>query len=98
MQFIRPVLNILKNKYVIALAAFIIWMFFFDPKDFGLISGRTQRLKELIASEKRLTARIRDTKKELSLLKTDAASIEKYAREKFFMKKDNEDLFIVKTQ
>ena len=97
MQFIKPVLKILKNKYVIALTAFIIWMFFFDPKDIGLITSRTNRLKELKISEKRLTAQIRDTKKELSLLKTDAASIEKYAREKFFMKKENEDLFIVKT-
>lgn len=97
MQFIKPVLKILKSKYVIALTAFIVWMFFFDPKDFGLITARTQRLKELKTSEKRLTAQIQDTKKELSLLKTDAASIEKYAREKFFMKKDNEDLFIVKT-
>ncbi|MEJ7609778.1 MAG: septum formation initiator family protein [Ferruginibacter sp.] len=79
------------------MTAFIVWMFFFDPKDFGLITARTQRLKELKTSEKRLTAQIQDTKKELSLLKTDAASIEKYAREKFFMKKDNEDLFIVKT-
>ena len=31
-------------------------------------------------------------KKELQLLKNDAQSIEKYAREKYMMKKDNEDL------
>ena len=97
MQFIIPVLKVLKNKYLIAGVAFLIWMLFFDPKDWGLITARNNKVKELKESEKHLTILIKDTKKELSLLKTDAASIEKYAREKFFMKKDNEDLFIVKT-
>ena len=97
MKFITPVLNVLKNKYFIAAVGFVIWMLFFDPKDWGLITSRNNKLKELKLSEHHLTLLIKDTKKELSLLKTDAASIEKYAREKFLMKKDNEDLFIVKT-
>ena len=97
MKFINPVLKVLRNKYLIAAVAFLVWMLFFDPKDWGLISARNNKLKELKESEKHLTLLIRNTRKELSLLKTDAASIEKYAREKFYMKKDNEDLFIVKT-
>jgi len=96
MKSLRPIFNILKNKYLIALTAFIVWMFFFDPKDWGLILSRTQKLRDLKQSEKQLTAKIKDTKSELNLLKTDASSVEKYAREKFYMKKDNEDLFIVK--
>ncbi len=97
MKFITPVLNVLKNKYFIAGVGFLIWMMFFDPKDLGLISARNKKLKELKVSEQHLTVLIKGTKKELLLLKTDAASIEKYAREKFFMKKDNVDLFIVNT-
>lgn len=97
MQYIDPIIKPLKNKYVIASVAFLVWMLFFDPKDWGLITARNIKLSELKQSEKQLTLLIKDTRKELSLLKTDAASIEKYAREKFFMKKDNEDLFIVKT-
>lgn len=96
MQYIKPALKVIKNKYFIALMAFMIWMFFFDPKDWGLISYRTHKLENLKQSEKILTAQIKETRKELTLLKTDAGSIEKYAREKFYMKKDNEDLFIVK--
>ena len=96
MQYIHPILKVLKNKYLITAVAFLVWMLFFDLKDWSLISARNNKLKELKESEKHLTVLIKDTKKELSLLKTDAASIEKYAREKFFMKKDNEDLFIVK--
>ena len=38
---------------------------------------------------------IADTKHELKLLKTNPETLEKYAREKFMMKKDNEDLYII---
>ena len=40
---------------------------------------------------------LKETRKELELLKTSAQTIEKYARENYYMKKDNEDLFIVNT-
>jgi hypothetical protein len=96
MLYIKPILKFIKNKYIIATVAFMVWMLFFDPKDLGTIAVRNNKYKELKESEKHLTSLIKETKKELGLLKTDAASIERYAREKFFMKKDNEDLFIVK--
>lgn len=98
MIILQRLLAVVKNKYVIATVAFIIWMFFFDPKDWGLIAGRAHKLRELKESELHLTQQITDTKKELSQLKDNAQTIEKYAREKFYMKKDNEDLFIVKDQ
>jgi cell division protein FtsB len=94
-QKVKPIIGFLKNKYVIAITAFTVWMLFFDPKDMGTIIARSQKLKDLKASERHLTKEIVETKKELSLLKTDAGSIVKYARENFYMKKDNEDLFIV---
>ena len=97
MHRFKPVLLILKNKFIVALTAFIVWMFFFNEKDWGTINARTHKLKDLKKSEFLLTAQIRDTKKELMMLKANAQTIEKYAREKFYMKKDNEDLFIVKT-
>ncbi len=93
-QTLKPVISFLKNKYIITSVAFIVWMLFFDPKDVGTIIGRSNKLKDLKTSERHLTKEIKETKKELSLLKTDAGSIEKYARENFYMKKDNEDLFI----
>jgi cell division protein DivIC len=95
-QTFKPIIGYLKNKYIITILAFIVWMAFFDPKDFGLIFERTQKLKELKESEKHLVKEIKETKKELILLKSDAESIETYAREHFHMKKDNEELFILK--
>ncbi len=95
MKRLHSTLRVIKNKYFIASAFFILWMLFFDPKDWGLISARINKLKELQRSEKHLSEQINETKKELNLLKTSAQTIEKYAREKYYMKKDNEDLFIV---
>jgi cell division protein FtsB len=71
-------------------------MSFFDPRDWGLIASRSSKLKELEASEARLTKEIAITSQELNSLKTSAATIEKYAREKYLMKKDNEDIFIIR--
>jgi cell division protein DivIC len=96
-QKFKPALEYLKNKYVIVILAFLIWMAFFDPKDFGLTYERSQKLKELKESENHLIKEIKETKTELALLKSNAESIETYAREHFLMKKDNEEIFLVKT-
>lgn len=75
----------------------MIWMSFFDPKDWGLIAARRSKLKELQKSEADLNIKISETKSELVQLKSSAATVERYAREKYMMKKDNEDVFLVKT-
>ena len=85
----------LKNKYFIAVSLFLIWMLFFDLRDWPGIFEKGARLRELKQNEKHIDNQIVETKKELDLLKTNAETIEKYAREKYLMKKDNEDLFIV---
>ncbi len=85
----------LKNKYLLAGVFFVIWMLFFDPKDIPSGFERKQKLNELQNSEQHLDELITDAQKELDQLKNNAQSIEKYAREKYMMKKDNEDLFIV---
>ncbi len=85
----------LKNKYLLAGSFFIVWMFFFDPKDWGVAFEKNAKLKELQNSELHLSNTIQETKDELSQLKNNAQTIEKYAREKYLMKKDNEDIFIV---
>ncbi len=58
---------------------------------------RRDKLNDLQKSEQQLKQLITESHQELDLLKNNAQSIEKYAREKYLMKKDNEDLFIVKT-
>ena len=95
MRFLKGSLHFLKNKYIIASLFFVVWMVFFDPKDWSSIENRKDKLKDLQKSEKILTRQISETRKELYLLKSNAHTIEQFAREKYYMKKDNEDVYIV---
>ena len=71
-------------------------MTFFDTQDV-ITTHFTQRkeLSQLETSRNYYLEQIEMTRKELEQLKSDPATLEKYAREKYRMKKDNEDLFIV---
>ena len=86
---------IFTNKYLVTGMAFAIWMMFFDTNDFPLQIKRLRELNKLEQNEKNMALRISNTQKELKLLKTNPETLEKYAREKYMMKKDNEDLYIV---
>jgi cell division protein DivIC len=88
---------IFTNKYLVTGIAFAIWMLFFDRNDVTLQMKRIQEVNKLQKSEKIMANQIADTKHELELLKTNPETLEKYAREKYLMKKDNEDLFIITT-
>ncbi len=91
-------LYFLKNKYLLAGSFFLVWMVFFNEKDLISEFKRKEKLKDLQKSEEHLSETITETKYELRQLKTNAQTIEKYAREKYLMKKDNEDLFIIATE
>src|SRR5688500_5910504 len=88
--------KMLKNKYILTAAAFAVWMLFFDNRD--LISTHFKHRTELNRLEESRAyyqAEINKTRKELEQLKSDPRILEKYAREKYRMKKDNEDLFVI---
>ena len=87
--------KIFTNKYLITGISFAIWMLFFDRNDLSLQLKRVNELHKLQESEKVMDNQIADTRHELKLLKTNPETLEKYAREKFMMKKDNEDLYII---
>jgi len=81
------------NKYIIILGAFLIWMFFFD--------ANVQLNKEFKKEIKELNTTINFYKKEIKKDKNtimelqDSLQLEKFAREKYLMKKENEDIYII---
>ena len=97
MKFLSNIPSFLKNKYLIAGVFFLVWIFFFDPKDIPSSINRIDTYKKLQETELNLSKKIAETRKDLDLLKTNPQTIEKYARENYMMKKDNEDLFIIAT-
>ena len=95
MKFVKSIPPILRNKFLITGLAFVVWMLWFDRNDLNLQWQRISELKRLEQSEKIMLKQISDTRAELDLLKTNPLTLEKYAREKYMMKKDNEDLYII---
>jgi cell division protein DivIC len=86
--------SILKNKYLLTIVTFMVWMLFFDRNDLISQFGRFQKLSELQQSSAYYDQKIADAKAELERRKNDPTAYERLAREKYYMKKDNEDLFI----
>jgi cell division protein DivIC len=85
----------LKNKFFLAATAFVLWIVFFDENDLILKSRRNAELKELKASKAYYISEIAKERKALEELKSNPAAIEKFAREQYMMKRDNEDLFVI---
>ena len=96
MQIINQIPAWLKNKYLLTLLGFGVWMLFFDDRDLYVTCIKQRHeLSDLRNSKTYYEQQITGTKKELDQLKVNAATIEKYAREKYLMKRDNEDLFLI---
>jgi cell division protein DivIC len=86
------------NKYLLATTFFISWLLFFDHNDVSTTYKRSQELKDLKAKKEYYQEQIKLTQKEVDALRLNAASLERVAREKYLMKKENEDLFIVEVK
>ncbi|MDB5229983.1 MAG: cell division protein DivIC (FtsB), stabilizes FtsL against RasP cleavage [Chitinophagaceae bacterium] len=92
---VKPVFRFVSNKYFIALCVFLVLIFFFDRNDVFVQMERRKELRSLETQKKYYQAEIDKTQKDLNDLQHNTAALEKLAREKYFMKKDNEDVFIV---
>jgi cell division protein DivIC len=96
MRFLNHIPSWLKNKYLLTLVGFAVWMLFFDDRDlFVTVFKQRRELNDLRKSKQYYEQQITGTQKELDQLKINAFTIEKYAREKYLMKRDNEDLFVI---
>jgi cell division protein DivIC len=95
LQFFRKIWPLLKNKYVLAITFFIIWLLFFDQNNLidRVIDIHNQHQME--ATKLYYEEKIKIDSKKLNELQTDRENLEKFAREQYLMKKDNEDVFIL---
>jgi cell division protein FtsB len=91
----KKVLKIVANKYLLTGAAFVIWMMYFDQNDWMTQQQHKKELKATKDNIAYLNAEIAGMQKEQVGLKTDPQQLEKYARENYRMKKDNEDVYVI---
>ncbi|MCB0382246.1 MAG: septum formation initiator family protein [Psychroserpens sp.] len=84
----------LKNIFVIIFIVFAVWMLFIDSNSLLIHHELNEDISDLEAEKEYYNKEIEKDKKAIKALSTDEG-IEKLAREKYFMKKDNEDIYII---
>ena len=85
----------MRNKYLIALLAVLVWLLFFDSHNL-IQQWRMQRqLQELRQEREFYLEEIRRDSTAIEELTNDPDALERYARERFLMKKEGEDVFII---
>ncbi len=88
----------LKNKYIIAIILVLIWLLFFDNNNFVQQYKFSRDLKRLKAEREYY---IREIEKDSLIkynLENNPEALERFAREQYYMKKENEDIFIIKQE
>ncbi len=95
-HFISKIPAPLKNKYLITIILFVIWIVILD--DYNLIHQKkiTNEIKKMQTQKKFYLKEIEKDSIELHQLQHNPEAQEKFAREKFLMKKENEDIFIIR--
>ena len=89
-----PILKILGNRYVIVLVFFGVWMSFLDTTSYMEHRVLNKELDELEDNKKYYQDEIKKDEENIKHLK-NPDQIEKYAREKYYMKRDSEDIYII---
>ena len=82
------------NKYVWVLLFFIAWMLFLDNYSYLNHRELNKQIDELEDNKSYYQEEIKKDQGNIKLLK-NPDQIEKYAREKYYMKKDSEDIYII---
>ncbi len=87
----------LSNKYFLILVVFAAWMFYFDANSFFTHKELSDEIKELENNKEYFQKEINKDKEFIEKLK-DEEQMEKFARETYYLKKENEEIFIIELQ
>ncbi|MGL5113062.1 MAG: FtsB family cell division protein [Flavobacterium sp.] len=86
--------KLLGNKYIWVSLFFIVWMTFLDNYSYFDHEILNKEIEELNENKKYYQEEIKKDKKSIQEL-NNSEQIEKFAREKYYMKKENEDIYII---
>lgn len=87
-----------KQKYFFTILAFIVWMLFFDSNDLFYIAKQKKELNTLNSQKKFLTNENLELAQQSEELFSSKKNLEKFARERYFFKKADEDIYILEYQ
>jgi len=86
---------LVKNKYILTLIIFFFWLLFFDSNNLIDRYKELRKLRQFERDRIYFTERIDIDSERLKQLKTSNKNLEKFAREQYFMKKPNEEIFVI---
>jgi cell division protein DivIC len=89
--------RVLSNKYLLITIIFLIWMLFFDGSSYLLHRELNQERDKLKGNRDYFKNEISKDNAQILQLK-DSAGLERFAREEYLMKKDNEEIYIIEYQ
>lgn len=94
-KFIKDNFPLLKNKYVLTIALFFIWIGFFDENSLINDLKYKNEIRELQSKIEMHKQDIAESIKKSNELRTSNENLEKFAREQYKMKKTKEDIYII---
>ena len=94
-KIIRRVFPVLKNKYMLTFLIFLVWITFFDQNNLVDRFRQMNRQEELKEEKEYYLDKIQRDSVKLHQLRTNEENLEEFAREEYYMKKENEDIFII---
>ena len=86
---------ILRNKYSLTILLFLVWLMFFDQNNLIDRFSMHREIRELEENRLYFLEQIEKDSTRLHELTTDKENLEKYAREQYYMKKKDEDVFVI---
>ena len=85
----------MKSYYFLLGIVFLFWMLFIDNNDFLSQYKLTRQLKNFEQEKAYYTNKIEEVEKERQELLSNQVLLEKFAREKYLMKKKSEDIYVI---
>lgn len=92
---ITKILSLFKNYYLAVGICFLVWVTFLDSNDLISRFKMSSRLRSLNRQKEYYLEKIKEVEKDRDELLNNRELLEKYAREKYLMKKKTEDIFII---
>ncbi|MCF6307856.1 MAG: septum formation initiator family protein [Flavobacteriaceae bacterium] len=89
--------QIISNKYLLIVLIFIVWMLVFDTNSYLIHQELNSSIKKLENQKNTYQDEIKKDKVFIERMK-DSNELEKFAREKYYLKKENEDIYIIENQ
>lgn len=91
----KKIFSVVTNKYLLTIVGLVVWLTFFDRNDIFTQYDLRQQVLKLEKERNYYLQEIIANNQAIEELHTNQKSLEKFARETYLMKRDNEDIFVI---